>query len=91
MKLIYLAGFGIPASLNERSDSLRVDIHTRGTSGNISNLKKWLSRTEAPRFHPDRMNLRTGVEGVVDDRISKKLEVVAMRTAVQKLLALLDD
>lgn len=91
VQLIYLAGFGIPAYLKGKSDSLCVDINIRGTSSNISNLKKWLSRTEAPRFHPDRMNLRTGAEGVVDDRISKRIEVVAMRTAVQKLLALLGN
>ena len=52
----------------------------------LRELSKWLSRKEQPRWHPDRINLRTGQEGVVDEEMSKKTAVVAMRSAVQALL-----
>ena len=87
-QLIFLAGFGISGSLKRGGDSLGVKIesHDRG-AGEVQALAKWLSRKEQPRWHPDRMNARTGKVGVLDEGISKKADVVAMRTAVQELLA----
>jgi hypothetical protein len=49
-------------------------------------LGKWLKRKEEPRWHPDRINARTGKGGVIDEAISKKTPVVSMRTACQYLL-----
>lgn len=87
VQLIFLAGFGIVGSLKKRSDCL--DVVVEGKSQKESEVKglfKWLKRKEQPRWHPDRMNLRTGVDGRIDESISKKADVVAMRTAAQRLL-----
>jgi hypothetical protein len=70
---------------------LGVKIENRELNGeNLRLLGKWLSRKEQPRWHPDRMNLRTGVEGKLDEGISRRKEVVTMRTAVQGLLAVVN-
>jgi hypothetical protein len=69
-------------------DGLKVEIENRGRQGaDIESLAKWLRRKEQPRWHPDRMNARTGRVGVLDEAISKKRDVVAMRTAGQELLS----
>ena len=90
VQLIFLAGFGMSGSLKSGSDAgVRIDApHLNGE--NMKLLGKWLSRKEQPRWHPDRMNLRTGKQGVVDEGISKKADVVAMRTAAQDLLAMVN-
>ncbi|KAM0721396.1 hypothetical protein Q7P37_002320 [Cladosporium fusiforme] len=49
VQLIYLAGFGISATLNDRGDTLRLDINKDGTSEKIKDLTKWLRLTEQPR------------------------------------------
>jgi len=88
VQLIFLAGFGIACALIRRSDGLSVEIENRDRqTGEILALSKWLSRKEQPRWHPDRMNARTGKVGVLDEAISRKADVVAMRTAGQELLA----
>ncbi|KAM0706077.1 hypothetical protein Q7P35_006625 [Cladosporium inversicolor] len=87
VQLIFLAGFGLSGSLKRGGDSLSVKIENSGRqAGEVQALAKWLSRKEQPRWHPDRMNARTGKVGVLDEGISKKRDVVAMRTAVQELL-----
>lgn len=87
VQLIFLAGFGLSGSLNTRGDSIRVQVETLGSQKEeMQALAKWLSRKEQPRWHPDRMNARTGKVGVLDEGISKKKDVVAMRTAAQQLL-----
>ena len=87
VQLIFLAGFGLSGSLNTRGDSIRVQVETRGPQKEeMQALAKWLSRKEQPRWHPDRMNARTGKVGVLDEGISKERDVVAMRTAAQELL-----
>ena len=87
VQLIFLAGFGLSGSLNTRGDSIRVQVETRGPQKEeMQALAKWLSRKEQPRWHPDRMNARTGKVGVLDEGISKKRDVVAMRSAAQELL-----
>jgi hypothetical protein len=90
VQLIFLAGFGMSGSLKRGSEpGVKIDApHLNGE--NMKLLGKWLSRKEQPRWHPDRMNLRTGKEGVLDEGISKKADVVAMRSAVQDLLALIN-
>ena len=88
VQLIFLAGFGLSGSLNTRGDSIRVQVETRGPQREeMQALAKWLSRKEQPRWHPDRINARTGKIGVLDEGISKKRDVVAMRTAAQQLLS----
>lgn len=88
VQLIFLAGFGLTGSLKRGGDWLAVQIDNPGHhAGEIQALAKWLSRKEQPRWHPDRMNARTGRVGVLDEGISKKRDVVAMRSAAQELLA----
>lgn len=87
VQLIFLAGFGISGSLRKRSDGLDVVVEGKSQrESEVKSLVKWLKRKEQPRWHPDRMNLRTGVDGRVDESISKKADVVSMRTAAQRLL-----
>lgn len=87
VQLVFLAGFGMSGSLKKASDHLSVRIDAKELNGeNLKLLTKWLSRKEQPRWHPDRMNLRTGVDGRIDEGISKRADVVAMRTAAQSLL-----
>lgn len=88
VQILFLAGFGMSGTIKRYNDALEVKIDNPAVNGaNIQLLSKWLSRKEQPRWHPDRMNLRTGREGKLDDKISGKPDVVAMRTAVQRLLA----
>ena len=87
MQLIFLAGFGLSGSFNRNSDGLDVKIDNRGRGEEVKALAKWLSRKEQPRWHPDRMNARTGKMGVLDEGISRKRDVVAMRSAGHALLA----
>lgn len=90
VQVIFLAGFGISCAIVRRMDGLRVDIENAERQGaEIESLAKWLRRKEQPRWHPDRMNARTGRVGVLDEGISKKRDVVAMRTAGQELLSLI--
>jgi hypothetical protein len=91
VQMLFLAGFGLQGSIRRFSDGLEVKIENRELNGeNLRLLGKWLSRKEQPRWHPDRMNLRTGVEGKLDEGISRRKEVVAMRTAAQGLLAVVN-
>jgi hypothetical protein len=91
VQMLFLAGFGLQGSIRRFSDGLEVKIEYRELNGeNLRLLGKWLSRKEQPRWHPDRMNLRTGVEGKLDEGISRRKEVVAMRTAAQGLLAIVN-
>lgn len=87
IQIIFLAGFGISGSVRRTQEGLVIDIDGNGQHvDKLRELSKWLSRKEQPRWHPDRINLRTGQEGVVDEEMSKKTAVVAMRSAVQALL-----
>jgi hypothetical protein len=91
VQLLFLAGFGMSGTTKRFSDGLEVKIDNRELNGeNLRLLGKWLSRKEQPRWHPDRMNLRTGKEGKLNEEISRRKEVVAMRTAAQGLLAIID-
>jgi hypothetical protein len=87
IQIIFLAGFGLSGSVRRTLEGLLVDVDGNGQHvDKLRELSKWLSRKEQPRWHPDRINLRTGQEGVVDEEMSKKTAVVAMRSAVQALL-----
>lgn len=91
VQVIFLAGFGISSTIGKRSDDLKIQIEGKEANREaLKSLAKWLSRKEQPRWHPDRMNLRTGKEGKLDESVSKKSDVVAMRTAGQNLLALVN-
>lgn len=92
VQIIFLAGFGISGSIKRYADGLEIDISMRDKkSKNAASLIKWLKRTEQSRLHPDRMNLRTGAAGKVDVNISKRADVVALRTAAQNLLETLSE
>jgi hypothetical protein len=88
LQVILLAGFGLSGTIVRTIDTLTVELDgdKEVQSAKIKELTKWLSRKEQPRWHPDRINLRTGKEGVIDVGISKKTAVVAMRSACQALL-----
>lgn len=91
VQVLFLAGFGLSGIVKRDADGLVV-IEIDGKERHvdkIKDLKRWLSRKEQPRWHPDRINLRTGKEGIIDEGISKKTAVVAMRSAVQALLAVI--
>lgn len=84
-QILLLGGFGIVAFATTRSEKLCLGVSSSTKQEDLNNLLKYLKRTEAPRFHPDRMNLRTGVQGRVDESIGNRTEAVAMRLAVQRL------
>jgi hypothetical protein len=94
LQIIFLAGFGMLGVVTRYAEGLIVNYQGQAIGGKeaeIEALGKWLSRKEQPRWHPDRINLRTGKEGVIDEGISKKTCVVAMRSAVQALLAVIAE
>ena len=90
LQVIFLAGFGLKGTIKRYVELLDIEIENKAAyADKIKELGKWLSRKEQPRWHPDRINLRTGKTGVIDAEISKKKAVVAMRSAVQALLQVL--
>jgi hypothetical protein len=94
LQIIFLAGFGLLGVVTRYAEGLVVNYQGQAIGGKeaeIKELGKWLSRKEQPKWHPDRINLRTGKEGVIDEGISKKTCVVAMRSAVQALLAVIAE
>jgi hypothetical protein len=85
VQMLFLAGFGMSGvPLVTAKGVLMVAVHEKERHARACrDLGKWLKRVEEPRWHPDRINARTGKEGVIDEAISKKTAVVAMRTACQ--------
>jgi hypothetical protein len=88
VQMLFLAGFGMSGvPIVTEKGVLMVGIHEKEKHVQArKELGKWLKRKEEPRWHPDRINARTGKEGVIDEAISKKTPVVSMRTACQYLL-----
>lgn len=87
LQVIFLAGFGLTGNVKRFVEHLVVEVVDKEQNADkVKELSKWLSRKEQPRWHPDRINLRTSKEGVIDEGISKKKAVVTMRSAVQALL-----
>jgi len=92
VQVLFLAGFGLIGVPRRTQDGLMIEIENKEQhEDKIKELKKWLSRKEQPRWHPDRINLRTGRDGLIDEAISKKTAVVAMRSAGQALLQCIEE
>jgi hypothetical protein len=51
----------------------------------VRKLRDHLRRHEWPRWHPDRINVRTGNPGEVDDGIGARDEVKAVWVGVQRV------
>lgn len=85
VQLFFLIGHGVPGVMS-KGETLKVKLNPTVDKKKLKVLVKWLKLKEQPRWHPDRMNLRTGVDGATNEHISKNWDVVAMRTAVQGLI-----
>lgn len=85
VQLFFLIGNGVPGVMS-KGETLKVKLNPTVDKKKLKVLVKWLKLKEQPRWHPDRMNLRTGVDGAINEQISKNWDVVAMRTAVQGLI-----
>ncbi|KAK5690617.1 hypothetical protein LTR97_012173 [Elasticomyces elasticus] len=59
---------------------------TETSERKLAALLKYLRLRERPRWHSDRLNMRTGVPGVVNEENGKHEVAVVVRTAVQDLL-----
>ncbi|KAK3636566.1 hypothetical protein LTR56_005368 [Elasticomyces elasticus] len=59
---------------------------TETSERKLAALLKYLRLRERPRWHCDRLNMRTGVPGVVNEENGKHEVAVVVRTAVQDLL-----
>ncbi|KAK3643745.1 hypothetical protein LTR56_010051 [Elasticomyces elasticus] len=59
---------------------------TETSERKLAALLKYLRLRERPRWHSDRLNMRTGVLGVVNEENGKHEVAVVVRTAVQDLL-----
>ena len=86
VQLFFLRGFGLSATPYATGQGILMRFDSDTSRQSLQDLIKHLQRKELPRWHPDRMNLRTGAEGKIDESIGKRTEVVAVRTAIQELL-----
>ncbi|KAK4945911.1 hypothetical protein LTR10_015004 [Elasticomyces elasticus] len=59
---------------------------TETSERKLAALLKYLRLRERPRWHSDRLNMRTGVPGVLNEENGKHEIAVVVRTAVQDLL-----
>ncbi|KAK5675261.1 hypothetical protein LTS10_012022 [Elasticomyces elasticus] len=59
---------------------------TETSERKLAALLKYLRLRERPRWHSDKLNMRTGVPGVVNEENGKHEVAVVVRTAVQDLL-----
>lgn len=91
VQTILLGGFGISAYATVRSEKPCLGLGSSIKKEDLDVVLKYLKRKEQPRWHPDWMSLRTGMQGSVDEGISKRKEVVAMRVAVQRLIEFLES
>jgi hypothetical protein len=58
--------------------------------GKLNKLLKHLRIKEMMQFHPDQINKRTGIAGVVNQGDEKGERVVLARTAVQELVEVVE-
>ena len=78
IQLFFLQGFEMNMyRLEKDGESLWMKGYTRPKVERLYGQLK----TEVFRWHPDRLNLRSGVAGVVDEILGKSTVVVAVRTA----------
>lgn len=88
--LFYVEGFDIEVDVIRR-DRPSLTVATTEDGMKVEKLAKFLKRKELPRWHPDRLNQRTGKPGVIDESIGKRADIVAVRTAVQELIGTCED
>ena len=58
--------------------------------GNKAALLRHLRLKESRRWHPDTENRRTGMKNVIDEKLGRLALIVAVRTAVQELIGMLE-
>lgn len=88
-KIFFLRGSGIEVRIEEQGST--VSIVFEGEEDERGSLAHHLKRKEMLKWHPNKINLRTGEEGEVDERIGKRAEVVNVRTAIQELISDLEQ
>ena len=87
----YLAGCGFNVELWEdiKQRRLRVKV-TSQSEAKVSALRKYLQTKELVRWHPDRLNRRTGSSGVVNEGNGNHELVVLIRSAIEDLVEACD-
>lgn len=83
-KIFFIEGCELDPKVHE--DSGRVTIASDAEEDMRAVLHYQLKRKEMMRWHTDKINLWTGQDGIVDGCIGKREEVVAVRSAIQKLI-----
>ncbi|KAK5130961.1 hypothetical protein LTR08_001517 [Meristemomyces frigidus] len=84
----FARGFGQEMIVSEQSSSkveLRLKLH-RHPKPALQALLRHLRLKESVRWHPDKVNARTGEVGRLDERNGRSGVVVAVRSAVQELV-----
>lgn len=91
-KVFFLNGFGLAYSIRPKiysspQDTQIVRLTTNNGVDDVKKLVRHIKLKEMSRWHPDRLNKRTGNEAAVDETQGAVKGVVEVRTAVQELLA----
>lgn len=83
----FTTGMNIAAELYEDPKSRTGKVRLiKGSETKTSAALKYLRRKELVRWHPDRLNLRTGTTGMVNNLNGSQELVVIIRTAVGELI-----
>ncbi|KAK5117122.1 hypothetical protein LTR85_009053 [Meristemomyces frigidus] len=82
----FARGFGLGVAVSEVHGGVTLRLK-RGQADELKMqaLQKHLRRKECVRWHPNKINARTGSVGVLDENIGRQDVVVAVRSAVQEL------
>ncbi|EME80547.1 uncharacterized protein MYCFIDRAFT_177489 [Pseudocercospora fijiensis CIRAD86] len=87
-KRFFTDAFAIRTTLITFSDdptSVDFELQKKNSATTVVALRKTL-KMESVKWHPDRLNRRTGVPGQIDESIGKAPGNVAIRSAVQELI-----
>lgn len=81
---------GMPYIGETTSNKAVVHLSVAMTDEGKTALLKQMKRKEAVRWHPDKINARTGKVGEINEALGKANYVVAIRSAVQEVIELLE-
>ncbi|KAF2764572.1 hypothetical protein EJ03DRAFT_355640 [Teratosphaeria nubilosa] len=85
-EVFFCKGFEVPPVINEDAKCKVTTTLATDKKDNIARLQKHLKLVDTARWHPDRMNARTGKTDSIDQSLGGRDFVVAIRAAIQDLV-----
>lgn len=83
----FAKGFGLDMTVKVVSGKTHLRlVEGQAEDSELQTLLKHLKRKEYFRWHPDKINLRAGHPGILNEQIGKQDAVVAVRSAIQELI-----